>query len=180
MTAAAHTCLEGGCACGAVRYRLEAPPLIVHACHCGNCQRQTGAWHAVNALLESHRVVLLRGKIETTELETPSGAGQTVARCSQCKVALWSNYHKFSQGLGDIVRFIRVGTLDEPSRVPPDVHIFTDDRNTCAPEPVGAPAFPRFYDPMKLWSGESLERLSALYPKDSPTISTYCLVRTKP
>lgn len=154
---------EGGCACGAVRYRLEAQPLIVHACHCGNCQVQTGSWHAVNALIESTQVCLLQGKIESRVLPTPSGAGQTVARCGQCQVALWSNYHNFTKANGDVVRFVRVGTLDDASRLPPDVHIFADDRNTSAPDPAGAPVFARFYNPLKVWSRSSLARLTDLY-----------------
>ena len=166
MNAPVSMKLEGGCACGAVRYRLESAPLIVHACHCGNCQRQTGAWHAVNALIESSRVTLLSGEVLAKDVETPSGAGQTIMRCSCCQVAVWSNYHSFSQGHGDIVRFIRVGTLDEPWRLPPNVHIFVDDRNTCAPEPADAPTYAEFYDLMKVWSPESLRRLSVLYPKD--------------
>ena len=129
MNAPVSMKLEGGCACGAVRYRLESAPLIVHACHCGNCQRQTGAWHAVNALIESSRVTLLSGEVVAKDVETPSGAGQTIMRCSCCQVAVWSNYHSFSQGHGDIVRFIRVGTLDEPWRLPPNVHIFVELRD---------------------------------------------------
>ncbi len=168
MTVPVSVPLQGGCACSAVRYRLEASPLIVHACHCGNCQRQSGAWHAVNALIESDCVTLLSGTLETQELETPSGAGQTVTRCSQCKVAVWSNYHRMSRGLGDIVRFIRVGTLDEPSRVPPDVHIFARDRNTCAPRPEGDRVFDEFYDPLKVWSPASLERMAKVYYPEIP------------
>ena len=160
-------CLEGGCSCGAVRYRMLLDPLVVHACHCRNCQRQTGAWHAVNALIESHEVDLLQGEIHYSKVPTPSGAGQTIARCADCGVALWSNYHVFSQEQADIVRFIRVGTLDEPERVTPDVHIYTEDRNAAAPEPVNAPRFDTFYKLGEVWSPESLRRLYALFEPQS-------------
>ena len=158
--------LEGGCACGEVRYSMQMNPLVVHACHCKHCQRQTGGWHAVNALIESHEVNLLQGTLSYSELPTPSGAGQTVARCSRCGVAVWSNYHRFSQGQGDIVRFIRVGTLDEPHRLPPDVHIFDADRNTCAPEPANAPRYEAFYNLGDIWTPSSLRRLYALFQPD--------------
>ncbi len=161
--------LEGGCSCGAVRYRLLMSPLIVHACHCKNCQRQTGAWHAVNALIEAHEVELVRGKLIQAELPTPSGAGQTVSRCSDCGITLWSNYHMLSRGHGDIVRFIRVGTLDEPHRLPPDVHIFDGDRNTSAPIPAGAPRFETFYDLQEIWQPDSLQRLFALFDPEIPS-----------
>ena len=157
--------LEGGCACGAVRYRLHMDPMVVHACHCRNCQRQTGTWHAVNALIESHEVDLLQGELSYSELPTPSGAGQTVARCSNCGVAVWSNYHAFSKGQTDIVRFVRVGTLDNPQRLPPDVHIFDAERNTCAPEPANTPRYKAFYDLGEVWRPESLRRLYALFDR---------------
>jgi hypothetical protein len=144
-------------------------PLIVHACHCSNCQRQSGTWHAVNALIETNEVDLLQGEITYSQLPTPSGAGQTVARCANCGVAVWSNYHLLSRGHGDIVRFIRVGTLDEPHRLPPDVHIFDADRNSCAPEPVDTPRYEAFYDPGEVWTPANLRRLYALFePQASP------------
>ena len=155
--------LEGGCACGAVRYRLTREPLIVHACHCRNCQNQTGAWHAVNALIETRFVEVTRGVLADWELPTPSGAGQTIRRCVECGVAVWSNYHLFSQGKGDRVRFIRVGTLDTPERLPTDVHIFASERNAAAPEPVGAPRYPEFYPLREVWRPESLDRLQTLF-----------------
>jgi hypothetical protein len=147
-------------------------PLIVHACHCRNCQRQTGAWHAVNALIETHEVDLLQGELSYSQLPTPSGAGQTVARCANCGVAVWSNYHLLSQGQGDIVRFVRVGTLDEPHRLPPDVHIFNADRNRCAPESPDAPRYEAFYDPGEVWKPASLRRLYALFQAASPQRQT--------
>ena len=155
--------LEGGCACGAVRYRLLLDPLVVHACHCGDCQRQTGTFHAVNALIETHEVELLQGELTHHEMETPSGAGQTITRCARCAVAVWSNYHVFTRGQGDIVRFIRVGTLDEPHRLPPDVHIFDADRNANTPVLPGAPRYETFYPLGDVWTPTSLRRLYALF-----------------
>ena len=160
---ALNDCLEGGCACGSVRYRMLLDPLVVHACHCRNCQRQTGTWHAVNALIESHEVDLLQGQLSYTELPTPSGAGQTLARCSSCGVTVWSNYHLLSQGHGDIVRFIRVGTLDDPHLLPPDVHIFDAERNSCAPDPGDVPRYETFYDLKDIWPDRSLRRLYSLF-----------------
>ena len=155
--------LEGGCACGEVRYRMLRQPLIVHACHCKNCQRQSGSWHAVNALIETHEVDLLQGELSYSELPTPSGAGQTIARCAACGVAVWSNYHIISRDKNDIVRFIRVGTLDEPQELPPDVHIFDSARNSCTPASDDRPRFDEFYDLGQVWTPPSLQRLYALF-----------------
>ncbi|MEM1110294.1 MAG: GFA family protein [Pseudomonadota bacterium] len=161
--------LEGGCACGAVRYRILAPPMFVHACHCSSCQRQTGAWHAVNALVESREVALLSGTLHHVKLSTPSGAGQTIARCDCCGTALWSNYHALCRGEHDRVRFVRVGTLDEPQKLPPDVHIFTAERNAAAPLPTEAPSFEAFYSMQDLWPSASLRRLASLFEEEVVT-----------
>lgn len=154
--------LEGGCACGTVRYQLRCDPLVVHACHCQACQRQSGSWHAVNALIEAHNVTLLHGEVCTGRLATPTGAGQTITRCKHCSVAVWSDYHAFSRGLSDTIWFIRVGTLDQPELLPPDVHIFTRYRNKAAPLPNGAPAYPAFYELPEVWQSDSLKRLTNL------------------
>ena len=146
--------MDGGCTCGQLRYRLHGTPLIVHACHCRWCQRETGSAHALNALYEADRVVHITG--EPTILDTPSasGAGQKIARCPNCQVAIWSNYPQ----AGAAVRFVRVGTLDEPDRCPPDIHIFTASKQPWVVLPPGVRAVPEFYDLEAVWSAESLER----------------------
>src|SRR3954469_25466601 len=112
---------EGGCTCRHVRYRLTSAPLFVHCCHCRWCQRETGSAFVLNALIEADRVVLLSGIPDVVLTPSQSGKGQKIARCPSCRIALWSNYHQ----AGDAVRFVRVGTLDEPDRFPPDIHIYT-------------------------------------------------------
>ena len=149
--------LSGGCACRAVRYRMTGKPMIVHCCHCRWCQRETGASFALNAMIEADRVVLLAGEPEIVVTPSLSGKGQKIARCPQCRVALWSNY----AGAGDTVRFVRVGTLDEPDRLPPDVHIFTMSKQPWVKLDAGAPAFAEFYDIAALWPPASLARRAA-------------------
>jgi len=149
---------EGGCTCRYVRYRMTARPLFVHCCHCRWCQRETGAAFALNALIESDRVELLHGDVEVIDTPSKSGKGQKIARCPRCHVALWSNY----AGFGDAVRFVRVGTLDQPDRLPPDVHIFTSSKQPWVVIPPGAPAVAEYYKASEMWSPESLERRAAL------------------
>ena len=112
---------EGGCACGAVRYRLNAAPMFVHCCHCTSCQTETGSAFAVNALIEADEVGTTKGAAEPLLTPSESGRGQTIWRCPDCRVALWSNY----AGGGGAIRFVRVGTLDTPAALPPDIHIYT-------------------------------------------------------
>jgi hypothetical protein len=152
---------EGKCTCGEIRYRMTSRPLFVHCCHCTWCQRETGASFALNAMIESERVELLAGKPEVVDTPSNSGKGQRVSRCPKCRIAVWSNY----SGAGDAVRFVRVGTLIEPGRLPPDVHIFTSTKQPWVAIPPGTPAFAEYYDRAKLWPKESLERREALLAK---------------
>ena len=150
--------LEGGCACRAVRYRLLSDPLIVHACHCTECQRLTGGAFAVNALIETDRVETLAGEPRAVPVTGTSGKPQTIFRCPDCATALWSHY----PGAGTKLAFVRVGTLDEPAGLPPDIHIFTSTKLPWVVLPPGAKAVPEFYRPAELWPAESKERFAAL------------------
>lgn len=150
--------LEGGCACGAVRYRVETAPLFVHCCHCRWCQRETGASFALNALIEADRVTLLGDEPEVVLTPSQSGKGQKIARCPKCRVAVWSNY----AGAGDAIRFVRVGTLDDPDRLKPDIHLYTSSKQPWVVLPAGVPAVPEFYRIGEHWPEESLQRRSAL------------------
>jgi uncharacterized glyoxalase superfamily protein PhnB len=152
--------IEGGCDCRSVRYRLESAPLIVHCCHCRWCQRESGASFALNAMIESDRVTILGAEPELILTPSDSGLGQRIARCPNCRVALWSHY----AGSGSAVRFVRVGTLDDPDLLPPDVHIFTASKQPWVVIPDGMPAFAEYYEREKVWSAESLARREALLP----------------
>lgn len=149
---------DGRCTCGAIRYRMTSAPLFVHCCHCRWCQRETGAAFALNAMIEADRVVLLLGEPEVVNTPTNSGKGQKISRCPQCRIALWSSY----AGGGDAVRFVRVGTLDEPDRLPPDIHIFTGSKQPWVVLPPGTPAVAEYYDRNEFWPAASLGRLRVL------------------
>lgn len=157
------TSLDGGCTCRFVRYRMTAAPLFVHCCHCRWCQRETGASFALNALIEADRVRLLEGEIEVVDTPSNSGKGQRVARCPRCKVAVWSKYGDAS----DAVRFVRVGTLDEPDRFPPDIHIFTSSKQPWVVLPPGTPAVAEYYRASEFWPNESLERRKAVLDRSA-------------
>lgn len=180
--------LEGGCACGYVRYRLEARPLIIHCCHCTSCQRETGTAFALNAIIESNLVTRLppappsvpasrtqpakpagppltrpgedAADVESITTPSESGKGQRIVRCPMCRVAVWSHYG----GAGSLPRtFVRVGTLDEAWKVQPDVHIYTRSRRMFFKLDGSIPEFEGYY-PSKagVWSPESLIRWEKL------------------
>jgi hypothetical protein len=149
--------LDGGCTCRAVRYRMTSAPMFVHCCHCRWCQRETGASFALNAMIEADRVVLLAGAPEVVDTPSNSGKGQKITRCPVCRIALWSTY----AGAGDALRFLRVGTLDEPDRVPPDIHIFTASKQPWVVLSTDTPAVEAYYDRKDYWPPESLARRRA-------------------
>lgn len=150
--------MEGGCDCREVRYRLKSKPMFVHCCHCRWCQRETGASFALNALIETDRVELVSGEPEIVETPSNSGKGQLIARCPTCRLALWSNYG----GGGDKIRFIRVGTLDDPDQCPPDIHIFTSSKQPWIVLAAGTPAVPEYYKSVDYWPADSLARRKAI------------------
>jgi hypothetical protein len=148
---------EGGCACGAVRYRLESAPMFVHCCHCRDCQRQTGSAFVLNALIETDRITLLCGAPEPVTVPTDSRRPHDIHRCPDCQTALWSDY-----GRREVMRFVRVGTLDDPAALPPDVHIFTRSKLPWVNLPPGARAYKIYYNMQTLWPAESLARRRAI------------------
>lgn len=150
---------EGGCACDAVRYRMTGAPIFVHCCHCRSCQRETGSAFALNVLIEADRVTLLDGDVELVNTPSESGAGQKIFRCSQCRVALWSNY---AMPVGERIRFVRAGTLDDPGSIAPDIHIFTRSKVPWLILADDVPVMAEYYDRKTIWPAESLARYDAL------------------
>ncbi|MBU6297968.1 MAG: GFA family protein [Alphaproteobacteria bacterium] len=151
---------SGSCFCGAVKYRLESAPMFVHCCHCKDCQCQTGSAFVLNAIMEADRITLLPGSRapEPTTMRTDSGRPHDIYRCPDCKTAVWSDY-----GRRKVMLFVRVGTLDDPGALPPDVHIFTRSKLPWVALPEdGAPAFEVYYDMKTLWPAESLARREAV------------------
>ena len=149
--------LTGSCSCGEVRFRLTSAPMFVHCCHCTDCQRQTGSAFVLNALIEADRVEILSGEPEPVTMPTDSGLPHDIYRCPNCRIAVWSTYGGRTQ-----IRFVRVGTLDNPAALPPDVHIYTRSKLPWVTLPEGVPAFEAYYDSKTLWPAESLARRAAV------------------
>ena len=156
--------LSGRCSCGAVKYRMTSAPMFVHCCHCRDCQRQTGSAFVLNALIEADRVELLASETRAYPQPTDSGRPHVIHRCPACGTAMWSTY-----GGREETRFVRVGTLDDPAALKPDVHIFTRSKQPWVQLPPGVPVFEVYYDIKSLWPAESLARRAALFNKQTPT-----------
>ena len=149
---------QGGCSCGKAQYQVSGTPLFVHCCHCSYCQQQSGSAFAINALIESSNVKLMSGDTEVIQTPTPSGRGQKITRCENCKIALWSNYG----GAGDAMSFVRVGTLVNPNVFPPNIHIYTSTKQDWVQLPKEIPVVGEYYNSRDFWPRKSLERVKAL------------------
>ncbi len=147
---------EGGCACGWIRYRIEDEPLVTHCCHCLNCQRQTGTAFAINLMIEVDRVAILNGTPEPVDVPRDDGSTQRIYRCPRCQVAVFSEY-----GWPELW-YVRAGTLDDPSSVSPDVHIFTKSKLPWLGLPKSIPTFEVYYKRSELWSSASIQRIDAV------------------
>ncbi len=146
--------LNGRCTCGKIHYQLVSSPLFVHCCHCTWCQRETGASFALNAFIETENVKLLQGETETVNTPTDSGKGQIIVRCNSCKIALWGHY----AGADDSMSFVRVGTLDNPDLLKPDIHIYTSTKQDWLQLSDDVPSLEEYYQKEDYWPAESLER----------------------
>ena len=144
--------LQGGCACGYIRYHLTARPMFVHCCHCRDCQRQTGSAFVINALIEADRIAA-QNEPQPIGMPTDSGKPHRIFRCPRCQTAMWSEYGGLEK-----LRFIRVGTLDQPSTVSPDVHIYTRSKLPWVKLPTDVPAFDAYYKASEVWPPDALER----------------------
>jgi len=158
MTTTDNSVFDGVCTCQFIQYRMESRPLFVHCCHCRWCQRETGSAFALNALIEAEKFVLLSGTPEVVPTPSNSGKGQNITRCPRCRVALWSNY----AGAGNTVNFVRVGTLLEPDRLPPDIHIYTSSKQPWVILPPDTPSVSEYYDLKAFWPQASIDRIKAV------------------
>jgi hypothetical protein len=139
------------------KVRLTAAPMFGHCCHCRDCQRQTGTAFALNALIETDRITMLSGAPRPNAMPTDSGSPHDVYRCPDCATAVWSDY-----GGRPALRFVRVGTLDDPSALKPDVHIYVRSKLPWVNLADGAPAFEEYYDLKASWPAASLARRRAI------------------
>lgn len=144
---------EGGCSCRKLRYKMNADPLIVHACHCRQCQRVTGSAFVMNALIEKDNVALLCGDIISFRFPDTY---HTAYFCRGCATYIWSEY---KSGRFDDCWFMRVGALDEPDRFPPNVHIFTESKQPWVVIPDDVPAYKHFYTIEAVWNTSSIDRM---------------------
>jgi hypothetical protein len=144
----------GGCACGAVRYVMNATPILSYACHCTDCQHLTGSAFILSAWIEKTEVELLSGDLTACKLSTGEH-GSTVHFCPRCGTSIWTEY---SPGFW----FVRLTTLDNQTAYPPDMHIFTRSKQPWLNLSDAVPVFENYYDRETDWPAEKLARYRAV------------------
>lgn len=151
--------IEGGCDCGAVRYRLASRPMFVHCCHCTSCQRHSGTAFAMNGPIESDRLTVLRGETRRHPAGKDANDGETVVvvRCALCSGLLWSHHPAY----GETVALVYAGTLDRAADFPPGAHCFVRSKHPWVGIPDDVPAAEAFYDMDACWPEASKRRLAA-------------------
>jgi len=130
--------IEGGCNCGAVRYRLSADPITVAVCHCANCRRQSGSAFSVNVII-AEGAMTLTGDLSTYE-DPDTESGQPVLRqfCSTCGSPIRSITAASPQ-----IAIVKAGTADEPERFEPAIHVWTSTALPWVEIPANLPQFLR-------------------------------------
>ena len=130
--------IEGGCQCGAVRYRITGAPLAVYNCHCRDCQRASGATHTMSMPIASHLLERLSGELMSYDKAADSGRTVRMFGCARCGTKLWNEPLASPQML-----IVKPGTLDDPSWSAPIGNIWTDSALPWADIDPSQVNFPR-------------------------------------
>ena len=144
--------LTGGCICGQVKYQIIDKPLFTQACHCKDCKVLTGSSYVVNSsILEN--TLIVEGEVSSTELKAGSGASYKTYFCTKCGNY---DYADYDSAVGRLT--VRTKTLDNAEKFPPQVHIFTKDKDPWLNLSEDIICFKEMYNPKKTWPEESLIR----------------------
>ena len=111
---------EGGCICGAIRYRVTAEPLTVYVCHCTDCQCQSGASFALSMIVVRGACEVLQGEPREFSQQLEDGRNKQSRFCSTCGTRLWGEPAAYPQ-----ILVVSPGTLDDTSWISPVAHIWT-------------------------------------------------------
>lgn len=128
--------VDGGCQCGAVRYRLKAAPLGVYACHCKDCQRWSGTTHQLSMIVNAGDLELIAGELAGFDKHADSGRTVRVLGCALCRTNVWNEPQA-----SPAIRVLKPGTLDDSAWAMPVGNIWTD---RALPWVVIDPAVPNF------------------------------------
>lgn len=157
--------ITGSCSCNTIRYRLLTSPLFCYACHCADCQKFTGSAFGLFLNIESYNISIISPTQPAVIFQEKKlhAVGRYVV-CPKCRTELWSNHL-----VGAAICDVRVGTLDFPSLMEPDMHSFVESKVEWVRLPEGAKTTLREFDYKKVWPKSSLKRLEICLAKVAET-----------
>ncbi|KZM20719.1 uncharacterized protein EKO05_0007927 [Ascochyta rabiei] len=159
MTARPFPAITGGCYCTAVRYRLLTSPLFCYACHCTDCQKATGSAFSLHLSIEAYNIAIISETKPSLVSITPKPSKpQEVSKravCPQCGTLFWSHDNPWGYPISDV----RIGTLDFPGIMEPDMHSFVGSKLGWIDLPRDAKTSKGHYDYKMAWPKSSLKRL---------------------
>ena len=117
------TKLTGGCQCGGIRYEVTGAPQQLVVCHCTDCQRQSGSAFGMTLLVKEEDFRLTHGELKTYQSKSDAGRAKLGAFCPGCGTRI---YHKPEWRKGTVS--VKPGTLDDTSKLKPDIHIWTGSK----------------------------------------------------
>ncbi len=122
----------GGCQCGDVRYEITGEPRMTVACHCTDCQRQSGSAFGMTLVVPEGDFRLLHGEVKTWSWTSETDRGKLGAFCPRCGTRV---YHKPEWRVGTVS--VKPGTLDDTRWLEPDMHIWTSSKQPWVIIPEG-------------------------------------------
>ena len=129
---------EGGCQCGRLRYAITGDPVAVIACHCTECQKQSGSAFGMSMIVGQGAFRWLAGEPRTFTTTTDSGATKDCLFCSECGNRILNALSSLPAVLN-----VKPGTLDETAWLEPSIHVWLDSKQPWAPVPDGVRRFDR-------------------------------------
>ncbi len=129
---------NGGCLCGAVRYRVAGPPRSTSLCHCDSCRRATGAPSLAWAIFDEDKVEIVAGRLAVYA----SSPGVERGFCARCGTSL--SYARANRpGLFDVT----TASLDDAEAFPPAREIWLEEKLAWEAANPALPHFARFGTP---------------------------------
>ncbi|KAF1962301.1 HET-domain-containing protein [Byssothecium circinans] len=145
--------MKGGCFCTKTRFRIDAPPLFCHACHCSDCQKQSGSVYGCSATVLTTDITCGSQPPKIDKTVRPSGQERSVASCELCGTVLWA-----TGDMSPITTGVKVGVLDHPEIMEPDFHCFVENKIPWVILPEGARTGEGMLDFREVWPRASLRR----------------------
>lgn len=123
--------LRGACQCRAVRYEISQEPLTIYACHCTDCQRQSGSAFSLSMIVPREAVTIVAGQPKEWIRRTESGRLVSCLLCGDCGSRLYHN-----PKTNEAITIVKSGTLDESRGLDPVGHIWTRSAQSWFPIPT--------------------------------------------